>query len=714
VAALRTVSVAVPVPRLDALTYSAPPDLAIEPGMRVLVPLGARTLTGCVIGVDDRDVDPSAQSSIKPIMRVLDAAPLVPAETLALALWTAEYYLCGPGEAVALTMPPAARTRADAFKRQRVAAITDAGRQALDRRARLTETQRALLARLAGEDASPVVDLVRAGTSDAVLTRLKDRGFVTVTRETIERDPMMGPAASAPPVTGGESPLDVPLTAEQSAALARLESLASADAFAVALLHGVTGSGKTQVYLRLADAVRRRGRRVLILVPEIALTPAMAGYMARAFGARVAVQHSGLSDGERLVVVDEEHDTSYKQDESPRYHGRDVALVRAKAGGALAVLGSATPSLESYQHAQSGRYQLVTLDKRVFDRPLASVVVVDMRKVFAEEGPDAVLSPPLRAALAARVEAREQSVVLLNRRGYAAALFCRQCGSTLECPNCSITLTVHRSAALARCHYCDHARRVPPACPSCGGEFLDYRGIGTERIEAEIRGLLPEARVTRVDRDTVRRRGAVARILGAFGRHELDVLVGTQMIAKGHDFPAVTLVGVVSADVGLGVADFRAAERTFQLLTQVVGRAGRGTRRGEAIVQTLYPGHYSIVHASRQDYRRFFDDELVFRRAMHYPPTQSLVNLVVKGATPGATDADAARLARALRAGRPAFDVLGPAAAPLPRLRGDFRVQLFLKGTHRAAMRRAIARALDELPQIARRTTVDVDPLSML
>jgi primosomal protein N' (replication factor Y) len=744
VAALRTVSVAVPVPRLDALTYTAPRDLVVEPGMRVLVPLGARAVTGCVIGVDDRDVDPPARSSIKPVMRVLDEAPLVPAETLALALWTAEYYLCGPGEAVALTMPPAARARADAFKRQRVAVITDAGRKALDGQERLTETQRALLTRLAVEDACPVADLLRDGTSDAVLARLKDRGLVDVTRETIERDPLIGSDASAPVGKGGESPLDLPLTAEQSVALASLESLASADAFAVALLHGVTGSGKTQVYLRLADAVRRRGRRVLILVPEIALTPAMAGFMAQAFGARVAVQHSGLSDGERhdqwhrirrgdvdivvgtrsavfaplgnvgLIVVDEEHDTSYKQDESPRYHGRDVAVVRAKASGALAVLGSATPSLESYQHAQSGRYQLVTLDKRVFDRPLASVVVVDMRKVFAEEGPDAVLSPPLRAALASRLEAREQSVVLLNRRGYAAALFCRQCGSTLECPNCSITLTVHRSAALARCHYCDHARRVPPACPTCGGEFLDYRGIGTERIEAEIRGLLPDARVTRVDRDTVRRRGAVARILGAFGRRELDVLVGTQMIAKGHDFPAVTLVGVVSADVGLGVADFRAAERTFQLLTQVVGRAGRGTRRGEAIVQTLYPGHYSIVHASRQDYRCFFDAELVFRRAMHYPPTQSLVNLVVKGSTPGATDSDAARLARALRAGRQAFDVLGPAAAPLPRLRGEYRVQLFLKGTHRAAMRRAIVRALEELPQIARRTTVDVDPLSML
>ena len=259
-----------------------------------------------------------------------------------------------------------------------------------------------------------------------------------------------------------------------------------------------------------------------------------------------------------------------------------------------------------------------------------------------------------------------------------------------------------------------HAPRAAPRARPAAASSSSYRGVGTERIEAEVRALLPEARVARIDRDTVRRRGAVALVLGSFGRRELDVLVGTQMIAKGHDFPDVTLVGVVSADVGLGVADFRAAERTFQLLTQVVGRAGRGARRGEAIVQTLYPDHYSIVHAARQDYRRFFDAEIVFRRAMHYPPTLSLVNLVVKGSTPGATAADAARLARALRAGRPAFDVLGPAAAPLPRLRGEYRVQLFLKGTHRAAMRQAIRRALGELPQIARRTMVDVDPISML
>jgi primosomal protein N' (replication factor Y) len=342
------------------------------------------------------------------------------------------------------------------------------------------------------------------------------------------------------------------------------------------------------------------------------------------------------------------------------------------------------------------------------------VSIVDMRDELASEGPDVVLSRPLCDAIGRRLAAQEQSLVLLNRRGYATALFCRQCAATLECPNCSITLTVHRSAARARCHYCDHEVRVPERCPSCAGEFLEYRGIGTERIEAEIRARFPDARIARVDRDTVRRRGAIGRVLRRFARRELDVLVGTQMIAKGHDFPEVTLVGVVSADVGLGVADFRAAERTFQLLTQVVGRAGRGARQGDAYIQTLYPAHYSIQHAAKQDYLAFFERELDYRRGMHYPPTLSMVSLVVKAATPGQALGDASRIARLLRASPGGFEVLGPAPAPLSRLRGEHRVQIFLKGAHRAAMRQAVARALDAHRDLARRVTVDVDPLSML
>jgi primosomal protein N' (replication factor Y) len=389
-------------------------------------------------------------------------------------------------------------------------------------------------------------------------------------------------------------------------------------------------------------------------------------------------------------------------------------VVRGRAAGALVLLGSATPSLESYQNAVRGRYHLVRLARRVLDRPLATVRVVNMRDEMAEAGPDVVISGALREALAARLAAGEQAIVLLNRRGFATSVFCRQCGDTLECPNCSVTLTVHKAAGRARCHYCEHARAVPERCTRCGGTYLEYAGIGTERVEAEVRALFPAAAVARVDRDTVRRRGEVARVLGRFRAREIDVLVGTQMIAKGHDFPAVTLVGVISADIGLGLADFRAAERTFQLLTQVAGRAGRGEVPGEAIIQTLFPDHYSIQLACTQDYPAFFAREIRYRVAMRYPPAVALVNVIVRGTSEDAAFRDAAELARQLRRASDAYHVLGPAPAPLPRLRGQHRVQLFLKGTNRAALRAALRGVLAAHPDLVRRVTIDVDPISVL
>jgi primosomal protein N' (replication factor Y) len=331
------------------------------------------------------------------------------------------------------------------------------------------------------------------------------------------------------------------------------------------------------------------------------------------------------------------------------------------------------------------------------------------------EGPDVVLSAPLREALARRIARREQSIVLLNRRGYATVILCRQCGDTLDCPNCSVSLTVHKSAGRAQCHYCNHSMALPRVCVKCAAPYLELLGFGTERIEQEIRTLLPDARVGRVDRDTVRRRGAITALLSRFAAGDLDVLVGTQMIAKGHDFPRVTLVGVINADVGLGVADFRAAERTFQLLTQVAGRAGRGDLSGEAIVQTLHPSHYSIRHACRQDYVAFYEDELRFRQAMRYPPAVALVNVVVKARTRQDAMHDAAEIASALRvAGFDGYRVLGPAPAPLGKLRGEHRAQLFLKGSHRTKMRAAVAAVVESRAELKRRTIVDVDPMSVL
>jgi len=643
---------------------------------------------------------------------------------------------------IVLTKP--LRGTAEAFRTSRVATITAQGMDvALAGEGdglRIGARQREALTLLMGApDGLSTTLLGERGISPQSIARLAQIGFVAITRRRIERDPFDRPST---PTTA--APQSLVLTSDQRAVLEQLSLLSATRGFRAALLHGVTGSGKTEIYLRLAASVRQAGRSVLVLVPEIALTPAVAASFRAAFGDLVAIQHSGLSSGERydqwhrirrgdvnvvvgtrsavfaplaalgLIIVDEEHDGSYKQEETPRYNARDVAVMRARQAGALVVLGSATPSMESYQNALNERYTLVTLKHRVLDRPLASVQIVDMREEYADAGPDVILSPALSEALAARLAGREQAIVLLNRRGFASSVFCRECAATLECPNCSVTLTVHRAARRARCHYCNYSMPLPKACANCKGPFLEQIGFGTERVEAEILEKFPLARVARVDRDTIRKRGALTSLLARFAAGELDVLVGTQMIAKGHDFPRVTLVGVISADVGLGLADFRASERTFQLLTQVAGRAGRGDLQGQAIVQTLYPNHYSIRHACRQDYAGFFDDEIAFRRAMRYPPAIALVNVVIKGRTLDSAMQDAGEVVRALRWDGAPYKVLGPATAPLRRLKGEHRAQFFIKGTHRAAMRQALITILEARPEIRRRTIVDVDPMSVL
>lgn len=611
------------------------------------------------------------------------------------------------------------------------------------RELKLGPRQREALTMLAGApEGLDSAALASRGIAASALARLAALGLITFTRRRIERDPF--DLAAAPVAILAARPAVV-LTEEQRAALDVLNALAARRAFATAVLYGVTGSGKTEIYLHAARAVVQAGSGVLVLVPEIALTPAVVGAFRTWFGERVAIQHSGLSDGERhdqwhrirrgevdvvvgtrsavfapvrrlgLIVVDEEHDSSYKQEETPRYHGRDVAVMRGHDADALVILGSATPSLESFHNALGGRYVLVPLERRVLDRPMAHVRLVDMRDEYAEHGPEVVISATLTEAIAARLERREQSMVLLNRRGFATSLFCRQCGATLDCPNCSVTLTVHRAARRARCHYCNFATAIPKRCAQCAGSFLEQAGFGTERVEAELAALFPAARISRVDRDTVRRRGAITALLARFATGQIDVLVGTQMIAKGHDFPRVTLVGVVSADVGLGLADFRAGERTFQLLTQVAGRAGRGEIAGEVIVQTIHPTHYSIQHACAQDYRAFYEREVGFRRAMRYPPALAMINAIVKAPTLDRALHEAGEIVAALRRGAGSvYRVLGPAPAPLSRLKGEHRAQFFLKGARRSAMRQALAAALNSRPEIRRRTVVDVDPVSVL
>jgi primosomal protein N' (replication factor Y) len=741
--ALRIVEVAVPVPMLDALSYSVPAGTPMPAvGARVRVPVGSRAVTGCVVGVGGGR---ESGANLKEVLAVVDDAPTVPASVVRLCQWVADYYMAGVGDAVAAALPPGAGRRETAFKTRRVAVATAHGLSMLGApESELSPAHRAALDRVATADGLSSREALGAGISRALLTRLVSLRLATWRMDRVDRDPFAHAVGGAP-----DRDATRVLTGEQAAAVARLTALAAERTFRVALLHGVTGAGKTEVYLQLAEAVRATGRQVLVLVPEIALTPAAAAQFRAAFGDRVAVQHSGLSPGERhdqwhrirrgdvdvvvgtrsavfapldrlgLVIVDEEHDGSYKQDEAPRYHGRDVAIVRASWEGALVVLGSATPSLESYHHAQSGKYELVTLSRRVLNRPLARVRLVNMRQEYAEEGPDAVVSRELAGAIEDRLARHEQVVVLLNRRGYATSVLCRQCGDTFDCPNCSISLTVHRARQgwRGRCHYCDHSMAIPKACRKCAAPYLEHVGVGTERVEEDLARRFPQARIGRVDRDTVRRKGALTSMLSQFAAGSLDILVGTQMVAKGHDFPRVTLVGVISADVGLGLADFRAAERTFQLLTQVAGRAGRGDRVGEAIVQTLYPEHYSVVMACRQDYPAFFEREIAYRRGLRYPPSVALVNAVVRGRSLD----DATHLADLLAqrtiqeaADARSFTILGPAPAPLTKLRGEHRAQLFLKGTHRGDMRRALRAALAALPELRRRVVVDVDPLSVL
>jgi len=823
---VRAIAVAVPVPGIGALTYAVPDEFPDPPvGARVLVPLGPRTVTGVRLG-SDTCLTPAAGADgpgdLKALVDVLDREPFLPPDVVALAVWVADYYACGVGEAIATAMPPRAwveserhaaiteagearlltergarrealeqlsggrivsvgslarrakgiqgvlagleadglvtltrplKGNADASRTIRVAMLTAQGTEAVDEEvARLGARQQQALDLLRGApDGLSIAALADEDIPSESISRLARLGLVTIERQRVERDPFgsdLRTAHGRPLDTASDRITRMPviaLTEEQQAAVGALVERASRRTYHAALLHGVTGSGKTEIYLRLAREVQQSGRGVLLMVPEIALTPAAAAIFRAAFGQRVAIQHSGLSDGERydqwhrirrgdvdvvvgtrsavftplarlgLIVVDEEHDGSYKQEESPRYHGRDVAVVRARSAGALIVLGSATPSLESYHNAQNGRYELIALKRRVLDRPMADVTIVDMRAEYASEGPDVILSAPLRDALTSRLDRQEQAIVLLNRRGFATVVFCRQCGETFECPNCSVSLTVHKAAGRARCHYCNYSMAVPRACAKCLGPYLEQLGFGTERVEAEIRALFPGARVGRVDRDTIRRRGAIAGLLARFAARELDVLVGTQMIAKGHDFPRVTLVGVISADVGLGLADFRAAERTFQLLTQVAGRSGRGEIAGQAVVQTLYPNHYSIRHARQQDYTAFYEDELKFRRAMRYPPAVALINVVVKSKTRQAAMQDAEAIAVALRApGLGTWTVLGPAPAPLGRLKGEHRAQLFVKGTHRTSMRKALLTVLEGMPEVRRRTIVDVDPMSVL
>ncbi len=553
------------------------------------------------------------------------------------------------------------------------------------------------------------------------------------------------------PFDTGYTPPAHTLNETQESAFAAIRGRFELGEFGVQLLHGVTGSGKTEVYLRSVQDTLARGKTAIILVPEIALT-LWIGRQCRAwFGARfegVAVLHSALSDVERaqewwrvrtgaarvvvgtrsaifaplenvgLVIVDEEQENSYKQEETPRYHGRDVAIVRAKLENALALLGSATPSLETYHHAVNGKYELLTMASRVENRNLAAVEIVDLRSDFQQTQKANPISQTLHAGIAECLQFQTQALVLINRRGYSWSVLCRSCGASVQCVNCSISMTYHKSRNRLECHYCGSIQPVPKACPKCESKYVYFFGEGSEHLEERLRKEFPGARIARLDRDTARTKQQYQETLGAFASGALDILVGTQMLAKGHDFQRVTLVGVISADSSLHLPDFRAAERTFQLLTQVAGRAGRGELPGRVLIQTYYPEHYAVQDAVKQDYLSFYERELHFRRMMMYPPFTSLANVIIRDTNLE----NAIRWSRRLSEYFAPHDgkglrILGPASAPLARLEKEHRYQFLLKSAKKSLLTKILSAALsfcdaNEIPQTA--VLVDMDPLTLL
>jgi primosomal protein N' (replication factor Y) len=621
----------------------------------------------------------------------------------------------------------------DARRMQKVAALKSA-------EGKWNANQRALLEALERAGGRLPVEFLRdLEVPRSTLATLVKRGAVEIVAE-----PLPGFVAGVKRPASAEFRLN----AEQAKALAHIRQAVDDRKFSGTLLHGVTGSGKTAVYLAAMRAVLDAGRSAILLVPEIGLTPAVAAQLHEIFGDAVAILHSALSDKERaeqwhrirrgearmvagtrsavfapvadlaLIVVDEEQDSSYKQEETPRYHARDVAVMRAKMAGAAVVLGSATPSLESYFNAKKHKYALLEMRDRVEARPLPEVEVVDMKVEYQETGSEQVISRKLAEEIKARLERKEQIMILLNRRGYSPAVLCRSCGKTAECANCAIALTHHRSEHRMKCHYCGFQAPVPKVCGHCGSEYVHFLGTGSEKLEELLHGMFPQARIGRLDRDTVRSHEDFERTLNALDNGELDILTGTQMIAKGHDVHGVTLAGVVAADAALSMPDFRAAERTFQLLTQVAGRAGRGKTPGKVIVQSYFSDHYAVQYAAQHDFVGFYEKELRFRSWMHYPPYSALANVLVRSPKLDEALLWSGQLGRWFEKTRhEGVRVLGPSAAPILRLKRDYRYHFVLKAESREKLNRLLRAMLAEaasrnIPR--RQIVVDVDAIWLM
>jgi primosomal protein N' (replication factor Y) len=737
--------VAVPLHVFQTFTYRLSPEQSdqAEVGARLVVPLGRNLVTSYIVSLHDELPAELAAVDVKDAQDLVDTEPVCNPEILQLARWVSDYYACPLGEVIKAALPPGmtpkSRSNAKFVKpklRRFVRLLPATAEQ------KLTEAQQRVLATLAAHDPTSLQSLIKtANVSASTITSLEKKALLEIYDDAVRRDPLAE--------TFGITDAEHTLTAAQSSVLTQIEAQMNSGDYSAFLLHGVTGSGKTEIYMRAMNKVLGLGRSAMMLVPEIALTPVFSRRLRARFGDQVAIFHSSLQKGERfdewtrvrngdarvvigtrsavfapvrnlgLIVVDEEHESSYRQQESPYYNARDVAIVRAQKESATVVLGSATPSLESFHNARKGKYHFVSLPQRIGARPMAQAKIVDMRNVFARHGKPRVFSDELLEGIRETRERGEQSIILLNRRGYSSFILCRSCGETVQCPNCDVTLTYHRSERVIVCHYCNHREAVPRVCPSCGKKYIYYVGEGTEQLEEMLRLLFPALRVARIDRDTTARRKVFEQSLADFSAGRIDTLVGTQMLAKGHDFPNVTLVGVVSVDAGLALPDFRSAERTFQLITQVAGRAGRGDRPGRVLIQTYHPYHYALRHACAQDYEGFYEEELRYRQNHSYPPFVALASLLVHGPDLGKVRNDSLELRKQLdlvnqeRKCR----VLGPAPAPLSRLKGEHRFQLLIKSRSRKDLREiadAALRAVAAGGVNLRSINLEIDPVSIM
>lgn len=658
------IAIAIPVDRI--FTYRLPESIAqnAEVGKRVFVPFRNKDVVGYIVGLRGADDTPG----IKEVKGIIDESPIISPHLMELTRWVSETYLSSWGEALAATIP----------------AVLKKGKVAIRQKKQIEEEEK--------------------------------------------------PRPS--------KPLD--LTVEQKSVLKSVLAKIDAESHRVFLLHGITASGKTEVYLQAIEKVLSKGRTSIVLVPEIALTPQTVERFISRFGDSVALVHSALvgsvrykewkriKDGSAkivvgarsavfspvrnlgLIIIDEEHETSYKQEDAPRYHARDVAIMRARLASAPVILGSATPSLESFYLAEKKKIELVRLTKRIEEKSLPRVKIVDMRMELATRKKLVMFSRVLTDAIERVLARGEQAMIFLNRRGFSTYINCKKCGFLLKCKSCDSVMVYHYETKKLVCHYCNRRMTPPEVCPECRSSYMKYFGIGTEKVESELARLFPGARIARMDTDSMSKRGSHARVLADFKKHEVDILVGTQMIAKGHDFPRVTLVGVINADVTLNLPDFRASERTFNLLTQVGGRAGRGGEAGEVIVQTYAPGHYSILAASKHDYEKFYAEEIKSRRELFFPPFSHIIKLTVRARNEKWTEESAEGLKKFLEKNLKNPDILGPAPAPVSRVRGYYRWNVLVRGKNRSLMCAGLGKAL--LSYKRPRGTllaVDVDPISM-